>query len=244
MVHKKTVELLNLNNVYQSAGYYYVKGSHHRIKIPDLNKDLALFLGLIWGDGWIVGRALARVKQDWKVGLVEDDAELLPYVQKLIKNLFFIDAHMYHKRNYYYIVFSSRIVYELLNQTYNFPDGEKKDRLHIPKQILSNSNLSKAFLNGLFSTDGCLTFTKILNKKYPRISFSSASSEFAEEVFVLLKSIGFSPHLNPYNRKIGNRLYTIRLNGIKQVSFFHKEINFVGDKQNKLENIILNSPVV
>ena len=242
--HRSTVDLLKLNNAYKSGGYFYVKGSHHRIKIPDLNQNLALFLGLLWGDGWITRRAIARVKQDWKVGIVEDDNALLPYVHKLIKDLFSIDAHIYNKGNYYYIMFSSRIIYELLNQTYGFPDGEKKDRLYVPKQILSDTKLSKAFLNGLFSTDGCLTFTKWLTKKYPRISFSSASIDFTKEIFYLLKEFGFVPHLNSYSRRVGNPLYTIRLNGLEQAKLFHKEINFVGDKQSKLENVILNSPVV
>jgi len=36
----------------------YLKGSGHRIPNLVLNKNLALFLSLLWGDGWIKRRSL------------------------------------------------------------------------------------------------------------------------------------------------------------------------------------------
>ncbi|MEM3378369.1 MAG: hypothetical protein QW674_05425 [Candidatus Bathyarchaeia archaeon] len=43
---------------------------------------------------------------------------------------------------------------------YGFPQGRKAGIVSIPKQILESTdvNILKAFLRGLFSTDGCFSF--------------------------------------------------------------------------------------
>lgn len=162
-------------------------------------------------------------------------------VLDLIKEVFNIKANVYYYEVKYEIRFSSRIVYEILNRMFQFPDGEKKDRLHIPKEITEHSELSKMFLKGLFSTDGTLTFSS----NYPRLSVASASFDFVNEIYLLLKNLNFKPHINLYNRKIGNKLYNIRLNGFEQLTKFYKEINFIGEKLYKLERLTnYNSPII
>ncbi|MGC9346133.1 MAG: hypothetical protein ACP5ER_05035, partial [Candidatus Bathyarchaeales archaeon] len=45
-------------------------------------------------------------------------------------------------------------------RNYGLPQGRKAGRVQIPKQILESDNpaIAKAFLRGLFSTDGCFSF--------------------------------------------------------------------------------------
>jgi DNA-binding transcriptional regulator WhiA len=212
----------------------YITNSHHKIKIPVLDENTALFLSIMWGDGCITNNNLAKANYDWSIRIVEDDKLFLQSLLKLIKNIFYIEAHVFHYKVKYEVKFNSKIIYHILNKQFKFPDGEKKDRLHIPLQILKDPSLSKNFLKGLFSTDGCLT----LSNNYPRITLSSASFEFIKEVDKLLKKLKFRPNLNVYNRKVGNKLFNIRLNGYEQVRLFYKEINFIGDKLPKLEKTL------
>ncbi|MDE1761834.1 MAG: hypothetical protein KGH78_01420, partial [Candidatus Micrarchaeota archaeon] len=45
----------------------YIKGSHHRIKHPILDGKLALFLGILWGDGCIYNRVNCTKFGDWRI---------------------------------------------------------------------------------------------------------------------------------------------------------------------------------
>lgn len=220
--------------VYEQKGFYHIKGSHHRVKIPRLDKKFALFLGLLWGDGCITNMQYAKKMGDWRVVIVEDDQVLKQEIINLISQIFGIKARIHYRKTHYEIYFCSRIVYEILSKKFGFPDGLKRDRLNIPLQILADRNLIKSFLCGLFSTDGAITFSQ----NYPRISVSSASYEFINEVHASLKELGFNAHLNRYDRKIGNPLYSVRLNGLSQSLLFYKYINFIGEKQYRLKNLV------
>lgn len=219
----------------------YVKGSSHRVSIPNLNKKLALFLGLLWGDGWLLNRNIAKTNGNWRIGLVEDDLPLINNFALLVEDLFRIKPKLCDRITKIEVYFNSRIVYDFLNLKFNFPDGEKIGKLRVPKQILFSKRCTLAFLSGLFSTDGSFT----LYKGYPRIQFDSATFEFVKEVESILTDLDFNPRFYTYNRSNGNKLYGIHLNGVKQVCLFNKLIGFIGEKANKLANFILAcSPVV
>lgn len=228
-----------------NRGNYYIKGSHHRLIIPEINRKLALFLGLMYGDGCISSREIAIKTGDWRISIVEDDKKLLLHIKNLVKNLFGIDVRVFiRQNNTYQVFFSSRVVYEFLNKKFGFPDGTKKGRLRVPIQIFKSTSLIDNFLSGLFSTDG----TFYISDGYPRLSFSSADYIFAKEINELLILRGFSPKINEYRRRIndiggGNKIYNVRLNKTREIYLFHKKINFVGDKEGKIGNFI-NSPVV
>lgn len=53
---------LNIPNLKKENGFYYVKGSRYRFRIPKMNNDLALFIGLLYGDGWLISRKSAVKK--------------------------------------------------------------------------------------------------------------------------------------------------------------------------------------
>lgn len=224
---------------FKRGKFIYLKGSHHRVreKIP-LDGKLALFLGLLFGDGWVVDRENANKHYDWTLGIVEDDKFLIKHLTVLIKDIFNIDPVIFYRKRitkYYEIRINNKIIYEFITKNFDFSTSFKKDKLHIPKQILEDNYLSRMFLQGLFSTDGALVFSA----DYPRISLSSASHDFIVEVNTLLKKLGFDPHINKYNRKNGNLLYNVRLNGMLQANLFYDKINFVGEKTSRLKNLIL-----
>jgi hypothetical protein len=73
----------------------YIANSHHKIKIPVLDENMALFLGIMWGDGCITNSDLAKANYDWSIRIVEDDKLFLQSLLKLIKDIFYIKAHVF-----------------------------------------------------------------------------------------------------------------------------------------------------
>ena len=217
---------------------FYVKGSGSRVKIPLLNKNLALLLGILWGDGWLASRKVALKNYSWRVGIVEDDKPLIYKFIELTNEVFGITPKIHDRITKLEAYFSNRIVYEILNRIYHFPDGDKINRLKIPAQVLESDELTKQFLSGLFSTDGKFI---IMRKNYPRIGLDSASLEFIKEAEMALIRLNFNPRFSVWNRKTGNKLYGLCLNGFEQATKFHKEIGFIGEKANKLSYFLANS---
>lgn len=214
--------------------FIYLKGSSHRIKIPQLDTNLALFLGLLWGDGWVVSRQVARHKSRWRIGLVEDDKLIIERFIALSESIFSVKPLIHFRKTKYEVYINSRIVYEILTRIFKFPDGRKKGKLKVPNKILSSKSLIISFLRGLFSTDGRFT----IYKNYPRIGVDSATYRLIKDVEGILKKLGFNPKTYTWNRKNGNRLFGLYLNGKKNVQLFYKEINFIGEKAKKLKNYI------
>ena len=230
--------LENYLDLKQKEDLFYVKGSGSRVKIPLLDKNLALLLGILWGDGWLASRKVALKNYSWRVGIVEDDKPLIYKFIELTNEVFGITPKIHDRLTKLEAYFSNRIVYETLNRVYHFPDGDKINRLKIPAQVLESDELTKQFLSGLFSTDGKFI---IMRKNYPRIGLDSASLEFIKEAEMALIRLNFNPRFSVWNRKKGNKLYGLCLNGFKQVTFFHKEIGFIGEKANKLEHFLANN---
>jgi hypothetical protein len=79
-------------------GLVYVKGSHYRINLPVIGEDLALFLGIMWGDGWAVNRKIAAFKGQWRLGIVEDDKIIIDNCVLLSKKLFGIPFQIRNRK--------------------------------------------------------------------------------------------------------------------------------------------------
>ena len=181
---------------------FYIKGSGYRIPKINIDRNLALFLGLMWGDGCIVSRKCAIKTGDWRICFVEDDKDLIDTFCNITRLIFNIRPHVHFRKTYYEVIFSNRIVYEILYQFFKFPDGHKINRLKIPFQIKTSKNLISSFLQGLFSTDGKF----VIDRGYPRVGFDSATKLFLDDVVSILIDSGFNPRKTLWNRKNGNVL--------------------------------------
>lgn len=217
-----------------NKSYLYIKNSKHRIpKCIKLNEDLSLFLGLLYGDGCITNLMSSKKNHDWRIFFVGNDKLIIKTYSDLIKKIFEIKPYIHNRITKQEVYFNSKIIYNILTNEFNFPDGEKIGRLSIPKRVL-NSKYITYFLSGVFSTDG--TFT--LYRNYPRISMASATYKFVMGIKDILIKLKFKPYLNVWDRKKGNKLYFLRLNGKEQTKLFYKKINFIGHKSNKLKKYI------
>jgi len=74
---------------------------------------------------------------------------------------------------------------------YDFPRSRKAGIVRVPKQILESNNKAviKAFLRGLFSTDGCFSFQV---DRDPRVEIQVKSEKLRDDFIYLASRLGFS----------------------------------------------------
>lgn len=163
------------------------------IKKPKYSEKLAEFLGILIGDGHL-SQYQASVTTNSKT-----DREHALFVQDIIKNLFGISSTLKDKRgeNTINIVASSKKLVIFLNQR-GMPIGNKiKNNVSIPAWILQNVHYQKAFIRGLFDTDGCiyLDIHKVKNKVYRHLGWTitSASNKLIVDILSVLRNLDFSP---------------------------------------------------
>lgn len=91
----------------------------------------------------------------------------------------------------------------------------KKTDIKIPRAIMDNEELAKAFLRGLFDTDGCIYIENKRGKPYPKIQISSVSKLLIEQIVTILSRLGYRVTCHRHDRaKYGwNDLYAVVIRG-------------------------------
>lgn len=172
----KTIEL---------AGYG-LKEPHE----PKLDARLAELLGALGGDGCV-----CETGND--VSITCSAIVDYEYVDKHIKNLFAtlfrlppkvigegtrIKCRIYSKK-----------LKEFLSEKHQFPIGNRKNRMRIPKRIMKNKALLKCYLRGLFDTDGSFHRRR---KNSGVVEYISCSPKYLKDIKDALTLLGFSASLS------------------------------------------------
>ena len=188
---EKLEKLLKLTNYPLDSIELKFVGIKHTIQEPiiqEMNEKIAEFLGILYGDGCLGNHGYAVVVSG------DSNADLLyhkTHVAPLIKELFGIDSRFKFEKNKneMHTIVSSKVLHEYIAKKFYFPIGEKKGRMHIPTQIYENNQYKRAFLRGLFDTDGGIHRHHV---KSAQVHFTSADPVFLKEVFDLYKDLGFN----------------------------------------------------
>ncbi len=125
-----------------------------KIKHPELNEDLAEFIGVYLGDGTLT-KYFIRVSGDYRY-----DLPYFNYLSKLTFRLFGVNPTVYKEknRNTAYLAIFSKELCSFLNKKYSINFGNKiKNKTQIPEKILQSRKLSTACLRGLIDTDGSVS---------------------------------------------------------------------------------------
>lgn len=87
--------------------------------------------------------------------------------------------------------------------------GSKVDQqVCAPGWIKENREYATHCLRGLLETDGCI----YLDRGYPMVMFASVVSRLADDVFEIISSLGFTPHVyRVQNGKPRLPVYHVRL---------------------------------
>ncbi len=155
------------------------------IKDFKIDTDLSEILGVLNGDGHldpinyeicVVGNSLEK--------------DYCSYLKRLFEAKFGMDFKTLFPANCFKLRIYSKNLFRKLSEVYNLPLGNKMGKLKIPSQIKENPEFLKAYIRGLYDTDGCF---HIRRKKDPMVIITSADETFLSEVKAALESLGFHP---------------------------------------------------
>jgi hypothetical protein len=169
-----------------------------KITIPPQSSSLAEFVGILLGDGGIRGDHQVTISFNTKT-----DKEFSIFIRKFIKDLFSIDSSIFLRKgaNGADIVISSKNLIEFLANEDILKKGNKiANQIDIPGWILRNRDYKISCLRGLMDTDGGIYYHRYkVNQrwyKYPRLSFTTASTPLLNSFTKILEDLNFNPKKN------------------------------------------------
>jgi len=211
--------------------------SDFRIKLPlEINSDLAYFLGVQAGDGYI-SKPKSYHRGGWAVQMCEDDFEYQTQIYKpLVERLFGCSPKLYTNkrkdgRKNLYSSINSMLAVLYLTKVLGIKNGFKADIVDIPEFILKDKRLALAFIGGLFDTDGTVTNGEV--------KVSTVSKNLIFQVKTMLDKVNIKNSLHTWLKNENVRtLYTISISR-KSLNKFNKLVGFRNIKKDiKLKQII------
>ena len=170
------------------------------IKLPaTINLELAEILGVILGDGHLECNKKYKSNIVYLLNIAgsysEDFDYYDTYFRKIFFDLFNADFKIYLRRNDELVInIYSKIIANFFKFLWVHP-GNKTDFNEIPLIILnSKPEIKRAFIRGVFDTDGSITFKKDFHGKHssPVISITMKSQKFIEQLSGFMKELGFT----------------------------------------------------
>ncbi len=212
----------------------------HNITLPKSpSAELAEFIGILAGDGHVTQHGPGnRNKIAIYLNLV-DEKEYAEYIRKLALKLF--NAKLWSK-NYKHdttllLAIRSQCVFSFLEQI-----GFRKKRciITIPEWIIENEDFARAFIRGLFDTDGCIALKRNHGKHqfYPVVDITSKDKTLIEYVSIWSKRQGI-PHWHGPDHKYDKRTnknstnYKFQVNGYKNCQVWFSVIGTSNPKNKK-----------
>lgn len=172
------------------------------INRPAHSEQLAECIGALAGDGHL---------SNYQVMLTTNaltDRQHALFFQELIRNLFGVESSLKKKRGQHAInvVVSSKSLVKFLHSQ-GLPIGNKlKNNLAIPPWVLSNKKYQKAFIRGLFDTDGCvyLDIHRRQDTIYKHIGWAITSHAplLVQGIIAVLRGLSFSPSYRVTQRSV------------------------------------------
>lgn len=199
---------------------------------------VAELCGTIVGDGWIQSN-------EQSFFIAGDVSEDKPYYDIHLKKLFGEVLTEVNPREFPYwrvygiSIHKKAIIKNILK--WGIQKGKKVDIASVPEWILNgNKNIIKAFLRGLFDTDGCVfcqrsygkynsEFDKMYHSKI-RLRITSISPRLIEEIFSLCNRLGLRITKNKRkggirNNKRNSDVYLLNINEMKSIYKWFNEIS-------------------
>jgi len=151
----------------------------------NLDEEVALLLGLHVGDGWLSDK--------WGISFEKENRSMILRVMKLVRDVLGVEPIKPYERagrNEIMVRSGQRQVLDFF-RNYGLPQGRKAGKVRVPRQILESNNeaVIKAFLRGLFSTDGCFSFQI---DHGPRVEIQVKSEKLRDDFIHLAGRLGFS----------------------------------------------------
>ena len=200
------------------------------------SEELAEFIGVLTGDGYLNYYAYQHKYLLEIAGHSRLDKDYLEkYIKKLVERIFNLTPNYFVRKDQnsmYLRLISKGLVTYLIR--IGFKKG-RKNQINIPLWISSDRSYMISFIKGVADTDFSIHF----RKEYPIISLASKSKPLVEGIFKFLKKEGFMIKNYYKEKRTDNRgynnteIYSIKLNGNKNLSSWLNLINFRNKKHIK-----------
>ena len=217
----------------------------------EIDKDFALFYGILLGDGCIGKYKYKEYKNkyNYNISITCNALDDKPFFDKIVSPLIFkltgrkIPHRIKKEENTIYFNFCNKKLFYKLKDI-GFPLGKKGPNLFIPK-VFFERGLIKYVIQGFFATDGSLVLTKNPNKYYPRLESQTIHKNLISQIHEYFCSIGMKGHkydcsfVVDIRFKTVQRKYKFQFNGVSNLLVFKEQIGFVNPKQqDKFEKFI------
>jgi DNA-binding transcriptional regulator WhiA len=155
----------------------------------DKNGDLAELIGVILGDGHI--EVFPR-SESLSLFSHSDDHGFVSRYSDLIQKIFKKKPYVAKRKGENCIKIS---IYEnKISSRLNIPSGARgKKEISVPNWILSNTEFIVRYLRGLYEAEGSYCVHKP-TRTY-KLFFSNRNQSLLKNVFLLVKKLGFNPHM-------------------------------------------------
>ena len=188
------------------------------------NKELAEFVGIMLGDGYINFPKQPRIKITFN-SIV--DKEYLVFVKNLLSDLFqvkILEEQRKTENAADLFIFNRNAIRTIVNEVQLIP-SPKWNRAIIPSWIFEHK-LERFVLRGYFDTDGCVVITNNNGLRYPRLEMKVSPSPMQEQFISILQKYDFK--FGAHN--IGKGKVRIQLNGKKELKKWNELIGFSNPK--------------
>lgn len=163
------------------------------ISKPMESEELAELLGILFGDGHM---------SDFQISVTtnsETDIEHAHFIKSLIEKLLGVSPKIRFRKDCraVEIVVSSKSAVEFLSSK-GMPIGNKiKNKFNVPEWILNKEKYERAFIRGLFDTDGSIFLDhKLINDKsyqYMGWTITTYADTLMNNLLYILKKLDLSP---------------------------------------------------
>lgn len=162
----------------------------------NLNSKTAYVLGMHVGDGTLY-RTQRSIVWEVRGSLCEKDyynLSVAPLLNSIFGTNLLPKFRSGGKNGCFGIQTTNKIITSFFLDA-GFLPGKKTHTVRVPDYIKdSDYNIRRAFVAGLFDTDGCIRFEKKnrnLQYNYPKLEFSTVSKDLHDDLFSMLVELGF-----------------------------------------------------
>lgn len=189
-----------VNEIYANLDYFCTT-TGTVIRIPkNISAELAWLVAATLCDGHIDKNKSRVTFNLTEKKLIKKIEVFFSYVFELKSCKYNVKEKPQSVKQLYGINEENKVVVRFLNKFLEIPAGKKCNIITVPEIIQqSHPEIKKAFLKGLFDTDG--------GKRRKGLGLTSASEKFRDQNFKLLQEFGIKPSKDEWINKLYNKKY-------------------------------------
>jgi len=196
--------------------------------VREVNESLSYAVGVLLGDGYISS-------DGYYISATFDDESYMKAFTSAISE-FLPESEPQVKREpaYTVVTYGSRPFAEFLHRAFGIPKG-RKESLDVPDLVLSNDDLLRHFIAGLFDADA------YIDENGPAVVLTTRSENLARKVWYALQRLGIISTVS----RVKNRgykegvIFRVTVRGVEDLIRFHRSIPLRHPrKREKLEELI------